>query len=294
MAVVTAAVIAVGAAIATTTAATVATAVVAVSTAIGVAGLAVGAVGMAIGNEDLMFAGKVMGYVGLAGGLAGGLIGGVGAVMGNSGLTFAQGFGDAFAGASQNLSTAWDKGVGSWFSGGNKVTGAIGGAADDVAGAADDVALKSVPTGASSSPNGQMGAFPEVTTPGKSIVMPGDGVSVTPPVGAMSPGTPGVAAPTTAMTKMPSVGVPTAPVSGAESSGMMSGLTQSVSNMPEWMKYSLMTTAGQGITGMASGYFQGEAAEQQLEHQKVIAQRDEAQRQRLNKYANEVPVFGFR
>ena len=295
MAVFTAAALAVGAAIATTTAATVATAVVAVSAAVGVAGLAVGAVGMAIGNEDLMFAGKVMGYVGLAGGLAGGVIGGLGASLGSTGATFAQGFGDAFAGASQHLSTAWDKGVGSWFAGGDKITGTVGGAVDDVAAGG----MKSVPTGASSSPNGQMAAFPEVTTPGKSIVMPGDGVSVgTKALAPSAPVTSGVAVPnaptTMAGMNTPSVWTPSAGAApGAGGGGMMSSVTDTLANTPDWMKYSMMTTGAQGITGMASGYFQGETAEQQLEAQKVNAQRDEAQRQHLNTQANQVPLIQF-
>ena len=295
MAVITAAVAAVTAAVAVTTVASVATAVVAVSAAVGMAGLVVGGIGMAIGNEDLMFAGKVMGYVGLAGGLAGGVIGGLGAVTGGAGMSFAQGFGDAFAGASQHLSTAWDKGVGSWFAGGNKITGAVGGAADDVAGAAANVgddALKSVPTGVSSSPNGQMAAFPEVTAPGKSIVMPGDGVSVG--AKALSPSTPGLGTPTTPGVGAPGVGAPGGPVSGTGGAGgMMSGIKDTFANTPDWMKYSMMTTGAQGLTGMASGYFQGETAEQQLEHQKVMAQREEAQRQLLNTQANQVPLIQF-
>lgn len=270
--------------------ATFATAVVAVSTAVGVAGLAVGAVGMAIGNEDLMFAGKIMGYVGLAGGLAGGVIGGLGASLGSTGATFAQGFGDAFAGASQHLSTAWDKGVGSWFAGGDKITGAVGGAADDVAGG-----LKSVPTGASSSPNGQMGAFPEVTTPGTSTVLPGDGVSVAAKaVSSSAPNAPS----TMAGLNTPSAWTPSAaatPTTAVPSAGggLIESATKAAKDMPEWMKYSMMTTGAQGITGMASGYFQGETAEQQLEAQKVNAQRDEAQRQHLNTQANQVPLIQF-
>lgn len=71
MPIVTAAVVAVAAAIATTTVATVAAAAVAVSVVIGAAGLAVTAIGMATGNKDLMTAGKIMGFVALAGGAAG-------------------------------------------------------------------------------------------------------------------------------------------------------------------------------------------------------------------------------
>jgi hypothetical protein len=267
-----------------------------VSTAVGVAGLAVGAIGAITGNEDLMFAGKIMGYVGLAGGLAGGVIGGLGATMGNTGATFMQGFGDAFAGASQHLSNAWDKGVGSWFSGGNKVTGAIGSSADDVAGAADD-ALKSVPTGATSSPNGQMGAFPEVTTPGKSITLPGDGVTVTPQASMAPAPSAGMVAPPSApmtpSTAFPTVGVPGAAPSATANPGLIQSMKDGFSGMPDWMKYSLMTTGAQGVTGMAGGYFQGQQAEEALEHQKIIAQRDEQQRQLLNKNISSVPTLRF-
>lgn len=75
------AVAAVSVAVATTTIATVAAAVVAVSAAVGMVGLAVSAVGMVTGNKDLLKAGKIMGYVGLAGAAAGGVAGGVNTAM---------------------------------------------------------------------------------------------------------------------------------------------------------------------------------------------------------------------
>lgn len=94
------AVAAVSLAVATTTFATVAAAVVAVSMAVGMVGLAVTAVGIVTGNKDLLKAGKIMGYVGLAGGLAGGIAGGIGSVMNlgaDAGLSeIAQGFGGGF------------------------------------------------------------------------------------------------------------------------------------------------------------------------------------------------------
>jgi len=309
--VITAAIAAVAAAVATTTVATVATAVVAVSTAIGVTGLVVGGIGMAIGNEDLMFAGKIMGYVGMAGGLAGGLIGGVGAIATNSGLSFTQGFGDAFAGASQHLSNAWDKGVGSWFAGGDKVTGAIGGAADDVA----TGAVKGPVSSPGVTPDGKaMGAFAEVADSPTAISTPVNTGSVTvgtqapSAVGAPSPGvvTPGVTPPT-APVPMAADGLVKSytPMAGPQNTIMATklaaggaptgggGLIGAMSNMPDWMKYSMMTTGAQGITGLAGGYFQGQSAEAQLEQQKLIAQREENQRQLLNQQANQVPRFRF-
>ena len=303
MAVITAAVAAVAAAVATTTVATVATAVVAVSAAIGVTGLVVGGIGMAIGNEDLMFAGKIMGYVGMAGGLAGGLIGGIGAVATESGLTFAQGFGDAFAGASQHLSNAWDKGVGGWLSGGEKVTGTIGGAADDVA-----TGAVNAPT---SSPGNGMAAFPEVAESPTAIRTPIDTGSVSvgtqaPSIQAPSLQAPGVTAPTVTAPVPQAVNAPStisamgnagnwAPAASAPAGGggLVSSATDGLSNMPDWMKYSMMTTGAQGVTGLAGGYFQGKSAEEQLEQQKLIAQREENQRQLLNRQGNQIPTFRF-
>jgi hypothetical protein len=301
MAVITAAVAAVAAAVATTTVATVATAVVAVSTAIGVTGLVVGGIGMAIGNEDLMFAGKIMGYVGMAGGLAGGLIGGIGAVATNSGLSFTQGFGDAFAGASQHLSEAWNNGVGGWLSGGDKVTGAIGGAADDVAAGA-----AKAPT---SSPGNGMAAFPEVAESPTAVSTPIDTGSVSvgtqaSSVQAPSLQAPGIAAPTVTAPVTQAVNAPStisamgnagnwASTTPAAGGGLISSATEGLSNMPDWMKYSMMTTGAQGITGLAGGYFQGKSAEEQLELQKLQAQREENQRQLMNRQGNQVPSFRF-
>lgn len=297
----------------------VASAVVAVSTAVGVAGLVVGGIGMAIGNEDLMFAGKIMGYVGMAGGLAGGLIGGVGAVATESGLTFAQGFGDAFAGASQHLSNAWDKGVGGWFSGGEKVTGTIGGAADDVA----TGATKGPMSSPGATPDGKgMGTFSEVVDSPTTIKTPvdtGTYVNVGPrPQMSPAPVAQTVSPPTAQTVVAPSpqsVAVPEAanslvksytPISGPQNmattaklaaggaqAGGGGGLVDTLSSMPDWMKYSMATTGLQGVTGLAGGYFQGKSAEEQLELQKLQAQREQDQRQLLNRQGNQIPSFRF-
>lgn len=312
MAVITAAVAAVAAAVATTTVATVATAVVAVSTAIGVTGLVVGGIGMAIGNEDLMFAGKVMGYVGMAGGLAGGLIGGIGAVATNSGLSFTQGFGDAFAGASQHLSDAWNNGVGGWLSGGDKITGAVGGAADDVAAGAAKGPMSSPGVTADGK---AMAAFPEVADSPTAISTPIDAGSVSVgtqapaptiapspnviPPNVAPPSTPGtIAADSLVKSYTPIAGpqntiMATKLAAGGAQAGGGGGLVETLSGMPDWMKYSMATTGLQGVTGLAGGYFQGKSAEEQLEQQKLIAQREENQRQLLNRQGNQIPSFRF-
>ena len=111
MAIFTAATIAISAAIATTTVATVTAAVVAVSVAIGVTGLAVTAVGLATGNKDLLKAGKIMGYVGLAGTVAS-----FGANIAIDGFSEAmqsitQGVGDAYSSAGDSISNFFTGGA---------------------------------------------------------------------------------------------------------------------------------------------------------------------------------------
>lgn len=295
MAVFTAAALAVSAAVATTTAATVATAVVAVSTAIGVAGLAVTAVGMVTKNESLMKAGKIMGYVGLAGGLAGGAIGGIGAMAG--GGSFVQGATDAFAGASQFIKEGWDSGVGSFFSGGDKIAGPIGGDASSLSQATDKLATT----------NDQMRTALDTAGGMKSTTPPVDVSSAanapSPDVlssqqaamGAPAPApvTPSVSSPAVPSNPLPpyagsgAVSIPGAPAADAASKGLFS-------SMPEWAKYSMMTTAGQGVSGLASGYFTGLSAEEQLKQKQLENQQTQNQIQLLNRQGSYAPLIQFR
>lgn len=313
MPVFTAAVIAVTAAVATTTMATVATAAIAVSAAVGVAGLAVGAVGMVTKNKDLMFAGKIMGYVGMAGGLAGGLIGGAGALMNGTG-TFMEGAADAFAGYSQNLSQAWEGGVGSWFSGGEQVAGQAGNAtsgAADVAKTADQAVTSSSPVMGGK----PMAAFPEVQPSPtatstiideSSRIVPSSVSAPAPQAGGVSaPVSGSVATPQAPITQVP--GVPTisgyTPITGPQNTiaaqnliantpaASGNGLVSTVSNMPDWMKYSMMTTGAQGVTGLAGGYFQGQQAEAARSQQQTQMDRDQAYRELIVRQANEIPAF---
>lgn len=312
MPVFTAAVLAVTAAVATTTMATVATAAVAVSTAIGVTGLAVGAVGMITKNKDLMFAGKVMGYVGMAGGLAGGLIGGAGALMNGTG-TFMEGAADAFAGYSQHLSDAWQGGVGSWFSGGEQVAGqasnATSGAAD-VAKTADQAVTSSSPVMGGK----PMAAFPEVEpSPTATSTIIDESSRMVPSSVAPAPQAGGVAAPVSGSVATPQApvtqvpGVPTisgyTPITGPQNTiaaqnliantpaATGGGLVDTVSKMPDWMKFSMMTTGAQGVTGLAGGYFQGQQAEAARSQQQTQMDRDQAYRELLIRQANEIPAF---
>lgn len=307
MPVITAAVVAVAAAVATTTVATVATAVVAVSVAIGTVGAVVGTVGMAIGNKDLMFAGKIMGYVGLAGGLAGGVMGGLGALAGatgSEGLTFGQGFADTYASYSQHLSDGWKNGVGSWFSGGEKVAGAAGSTPGTAPGTPPAAGSQVTQGGVNPTDfaTGGTGPASPVQTPSLNPINSGAIQGTQAPIAA--PTTAPVAAPTVGGAGAPTVVTPGAPdvmgalnpsFSGAagQSGGLVGSVGKAFSDMPDWMKYSMMTTGAQGVTGLASGYFQGQQAEDQLAQQQQVNDRNEAYRQQLLKNANAMPTFRF-
>ena len=307
MAVISAAIAAVTAAVATTTVATVATAVVAVSVAIGTVGAVVGTVGAVIGNKDLMFAGKIMGYVGLAGGLAGGLMGGLGAMAGaagSEGLTFGQGFAETYASYSQHLSEGWKNGVGSWFSGGEKVAGAAG---------STPGAAPGTPPAAGSQVT-QGGVNPtDFATGGTGPSTPAQTATLNPINSGAIEGTQApIAAPTSASVSAPSAGGtgapsvvtpgapdvmgalnPSFPAAGGQGTGLVGSVGKAFSDMPDWMKYSMMTTGAQGVTGLASGYFQGAQAEAQLAQQQKLNDRNEAYRQELLKNANAIPTFQF-
>lgn len=289
MAVFTAATLAVSAAIATTTAATVATAVVAVSTAIGVAGLAVTAVGMVTKNESLMKAGKIMGYVGLAGGLAGGAIGGFGAMA--SGGSFVQGAGDAFAGASQFIKEGWDSGVGSFFSGGDKIAGPIGGGADSLSQTTDKLASVNDQTRAALDSAGNMSSKAGAVDMSTAVNTPSPDVlaSQQAAMGAPVPAAPAPAVPTNPLP--PYAGANAVPIPGAPAAPASPGF---LSSMPEWSKYAMMTTAGQGLSGLASGYFTGLSAEEQLKQKQLENQQTQNQIQLLNRQGSYAPLIRFR
>lgn len=65
------------------------------------------------------------------------------------------------------------------------------------------------------------------------------------------------------------------------------------SSMPDWMKYSAMTTGAQGLTGLASGYYQGLSAEEQLNFQKLVNSQNQNQVQYLNKNNAYAPLVKF-
>jgi hypothetical protein len=64
-------------------------------------------------------------------------------------------------------------------------------------------------------------------------------------------------------------------------------------SMPDWMKYAGITTAAQGLSGMAGGYFQGQSAEEQLAQQQLQNDRAYNQMQYLNSNNQYAPKLNF-
>jgi hypothetical protein len=63
--------------------------------------------------------------------------------------------------------------------------------------------------------------------------------------------------------------------------------------MPDWMKYAGMTTAGQGISGAAAGWFQGASAEEKLNFEKLVNEQNRAQIAYQNKNNQYAPLLTF-
>lgn len=267
----------VGAAVAAT-----ASAVVAVANVVGMVGLAVTAVGMVTKNEDLLKAGKIMGYVGIGGNILG------------FGTGFAaEGFKAFSARIGDLYSSSWDKGMGKMFSS----------SADDVVGGAaatnqSTIGGKNFTQAPGAEPG--IGNFPAPGGPQPTdltginpAVKPGTGFLSSPQATAPTPIAPGVGDPNAALQSSvqsaTSVATPTpmnfemaqgmgnAANAGAGSAAGQSGL-QGFLNNPM-----LPLAAGQIISGGAGGLFTGAAKEEEVDMLRQQNERNEAQRQYLNK-----------
>lgn len=294
MAVFTAAAVAIGAAVATTTAATVAAAVVTTSIAIGVAGLAVTAVGMVTKNDDLLKAGKIMGYVGMAGGLAGGAIGGFGAMANGGG--FLQGAGQAFTDASMHISNSWNNGVGSLFNAGD--AGAVAAPAGQT-GATAQPGVLNAPTQTAVDNQALSAVGQNNTTPFINPSAPSTAVGAAPP--APAPSAAAVATPSPVSVSAPVT--PIAPSAGVQpglfSEGIGGAATEAAkktaeTTLPDWIKMSALTTGAQGLSGAAAGWYQGASAEEKLEFDRLQAQRAQNQVDLLNRNNAYAPILQFR
>ncbi len=285
----------------------VATAAVAVSAAVGVAGLAVTAVGMITKDKGLMKAGKIMGYVGLAGAAAGGLVGGLSTFMTGGADTFLSGVSGAFTGAAGKTGEAMDM-WGGIFSpdAGAAVNAPLGGQIDPT------TAVGATPTNPNFTPSGTpgVGEFPSTSiAPGSDTAIMQqkvggfDSLVQTPPV-ASAPAptvgtTPVVATPQTPTVATP--GMAQTPTTGFTLPTETQALTPAaikaksmLDGMPDWMKMSMMTTAGQGLSGMLSGYMAGTSAEEQLEFQKLVNAQRQGQVDLMNQRTSYAPLVSFK
>lgn len=308
MAIVSAAIAAVSLAIAAPAFATVATAAVAVGAVIGTAGLAVSVAGMITGNKDLKKAGKIMGYVGAGAGLAGGLIGGIGGLA--SGGGFFEGAAGAYTNYAQEVSKAWDSGIGSWFAGDAGTSGASGAAGVDTsmnyAPGVQDTATKPF--------TGEVGAIPyqdtglsQTGTLNQPFTSPDLNASiqqsiasggVQPPVAPSAPLADTSYAPqVVAANAGPKAPGAPSPAFQEMSKGVFNGSTTGApgpnAGMPEWAKYAVATSTGQALSGLAAGYFQGLSAEEQIEFQKQVEANRQQQLGVTNARGAYAPLVSF-
>lgn len=273
MAIVSAAVAAVSAAIATTTVATVSAAVVAVANVVAVVGLAVTAVGMITGNKGLLEAGKIMGYVGMAGNVAGWGVG-----------SFAEGA-KAFSARIGALYTkAWNEGVGGLFSGAK--TGAA------PAPAASTTQTNTVaPPGAASPGGAPAGSATPPATQAPS------GAAGATPGSATAPVSPGGTQPTIMPTAVEQTAAPRVPNMGADQWGVEVGKKTTEEASKGWaglLNNPLVPlTLAQGVGGAAGGWFEAAATEEQIEMQKNIEERNRRQQALINENNAFAPLIAF-
>jgi hypothetical protein len=271
--------------------------------------MAVTAVGAITGNEDLLKAGKIMGYVGLGSAVGGGLLGGASTFFEGGASSFMSGVKGAFTGAGEQISKSWKEGVGSWFSSdAGAATKAVGPAGvEDLTAKNTGIVVDTpdttiVPNTSKYTGVGDFRAPANTLPAGQNPA----GLSQTITPGDMSQFAPKTApSPTTGLlnaTQAANVG-PVAPTVAPEMKSFDFGSVVNqpppeapglLAGVPDWAKYAAMTSGAQGLTGLASGYFQGLSAEEQLEFQKMVNAQREAQVQLQNRNNAYAPVVTFR
>ncbi len=314
MAIVSAAIAAISLAITATSAITVASAAIAVGAVVGVAGLATSVIGAVTKNKDLMKAGKIMSYVGLAGGLAGGAIGGFGALA--SGGGFFEGAGQAFASYGEHVSNAWDQGIGSWFAADPGTSQAAAAMPDTSMNYAPGIEATTTPphTGQVAATPGldpdagfsALGSTPTSTAqPAMTPLSAGTPAPPAPPVatdvaqtayqGALAQANPGQLSTFGQSNLNYLTGTqPYQPLSFSVPQTTAKGLWE---GLPDWAKTSLIASGVQGIGsiggGVLSGHFAGLSAEQRLEFEKLINEQNQQQRALYNTRGGYSPLVTF-
>lgn len=304
MALVTAAIAAVTAAVATTTVATVAAAAVAVSALVGAVGLAVTAVGLVTKNQTLTKVGGIMGMVGLAGGIAGYAAGSLAPAVASAGTTGAEGAGSLFAPPEGGYGAAQAVGQGTVLAppaappvGTETVLAPV---QERLGQGLINMTQNNLATSqqmAGITPPSALPAGSELSSMAQTPVAPGAPAA---PSGPMAPGAPG--ADPFGVTSPVTSGSASAPGSMDTLKQLLpSGATQPPAggiaewwnNLPDSMKAAISVTGGQTLAGTAGGLFQGMAASDRLELEKLINQQRQNQVDLQNKNASYAPRVTF-
>lgn len=289
MAVISAAVAAVSIAIAAPAVATVTAAVVATSIAIGTIGLAVTAVGMVTGNKDLLKAGKIMGYVGLAGGLAGTAIG-----MSAGAEAFGQAMNEAYSkGASEGLlsmlqptdtaQVVTQEGLGRGIVASQ---GVITPPTTPIPAGYEGLAQEAVGKGIATGTSVNQIAAPQALAAAATPPAPLTGIGPTGPTAPSMPIGSAGAPP-------PAPGAPVSPVAPAGPAITAPNAPVAPTGLSEFAKLQLALTGGQAAAGLAGGWFQGQSAEERLNLDKQINEQNQAQRELVNRNNAYAPTLQF-
>jgi hypothetical protein len=263
----------------------VATAVVTTSAAIGVVGLGLTAVGMVTKNESLLKAGRIAGYVGLAGGLVGWGAG-----------SAAMGAGEFANQVGQMYSAGWNTGVGSMFQSDPGIIAAKAGATQEALGrgivsaASPEYAANMAPSTIIAPPEAQAALGQGIVTGTQSAQPAAAPLAAAPGAVDLASTTPGAMAPQAiAGTQAPGYQLPQGAVQpGGPQNQSWWG------KVPDWMKAQMLTTAGQGVAGMASGWMTGLSAEERLEFDQYMNSQNQAQRELINRNNAYVPSLSFK
>jgi hypothetical protein len=282
----------------------VATAVVTTSAAIGVVGLGLTAVGMVTKNESLLKAGRIAGYVGLAGGLVGWGAG-----------SAAMGAGEFANQVGQMYSAGWNTGVGSMFQSDPGIIAAKAGATQEALGrgivsaASPEYAANMAPSTIIAPPEAQAALGQGIVTGTQSAQPAAAPLAAAPGAVDLASTTPGAMAPQASTVSTPvgsaaGTAAPVGSIAGTQAPGyqlpqgaVQPGGPQNQSwwgKVPDWMKAQMLTTAGQGVAGMASGWMTGLSAEERLEFDQYMNSQNQAQRELINRNNAYVPSLSFK
>lgn len=301
MPVISSAIAAVAAAVTAASVATVTAAVVSVSMLVGTIGLGMTAIGLATGDKGMLKAGKIMGYVGLAGVAAGGLSSlvteglttGVGEAAGAAGNVFAAP--DVAAGIDTAIGQAGQAGAGTVLApAAAQAAPAVGAGSVLAPGAEGFLGTAAMPTMA-----GGAGQSTITGSSGVDTLNDDFGAASTPAASQA-----GSVAPAEQSYQNLIAEANQAPTGAASFKDLLTngslGNGPQAGNIKGWWgglsdttKGMIAISGGQMLAGAAGGWFQGLSAADRLELDQLINEQKQAQIQYQNKNASYAPSLKF-